>query len=322
MSEHDPQERVAYKGDIKPVFDRVANDFELGAIHSFSPATVGYEDFNVLLETEKGKHFVKVFSEYRTPADIDRLEEIMQAVLSKGVRHPKIYEFDSRLQYRDQTSGLTMMVMEHIPGQTFYDTQRVPNDEELAQIMKQATLINSVDLQPAYLEDSWSILNTAKVYEAIKDDVTLKDKEIIETAIGEFSEVDTAALPHRFVHGDLTRANLIKAENGQMYVIDFSVANWYPRIQELAVVIGNLMNNVDVTENYLETMKRVVSMYVQAGGELTEAEMTALPAYARMAFTAELVGALKERLTNPNVPPENDHWMELGRAGLKRSLSQ
>ncbi len=41
----------------------------------------------------------------------------------------------------------------------------------------------------------------------------------------------------RFVEG-----NTIKGDDGKIYIIDFSVANWYPRIQELAVMAANLLH--------------------------------------------------------------------------------
>lgn len=105
-----------------------------------------------------------------------------------------------------------------------------------------------------------------------------------------------------------------------MYIVDFSVANWYPRIQELAVIIANLLNDEYGNRTYTDNLKQVVRLYIEEGGELAEEEVRALPAYARVAYAAELVGAHRERLESDRPPKENQYWLHLGRIGLERSL--
>ena len=287
MSEHDPRERIAYEGELEPVFARVGEVYHLGGALGHEVVMTGYEDLNVVLNTESGKHFAKVFSADRTPDEVTRFGNIMSAVLGQGVQHPDIYQQNHQLIYTDQESRLSMVVMKHVEGRTFYDTGQVPDDEELRQIMRQAVLINSVPIKPPFLYDSWAVQSLQDVFEPIKTRIPSEDAELIEGALTDFAGIDQARLPHCFVHGDLVKSNILKGDDSKIYILDFSVSNWYPRIQELAVIVGNLLNSEETTEPYLDTLKKAVKFYVSEGGELTEKEVKVLPAFARAASAAE-----------------------------------
>lgn len=127
-------------------------------------------------------------------------------------------------------------------------------------------------------------------------------------------------MPHCFVHGDITKSNTIKSEDGTLYVIDFSVANWYPRIQEIAVIVGNLLSAEGSEGSLLEILKLVVTKYVEQGGILMTEEMEALPAYVRAAYAMEFIGASVEKHVNNNDSEENEYWRNLGWSGIKRAL--
>ncbi len=53
----------------------------------------------------------------------------------------------------------------------------------------------------------------------------------VEQAMARYAEILVDDLPHTFVHGDFTKANVLNGDDGKVYILDFSVANWYPRIQ-------------------------------------------------------------------------------------------
>ena len=59
------QKRIEYQGDLKPVFEDVCQQYNLGNFISFNIIKSGYEDFNIRLKTSKGHSFVKVFAKFR-----------------------------------------------------------------------------------------------------------------------------------------------------------------------------------------------------------------------------------------------------------------
>lgn len=321
MSVHDPRSRISYTGELGPVFERAAHAYRLGDFQSYEVVPVGYEDFNAALRTTEGKFFAKVFFSDRTDPEIDRWEAMMHAVIDGRVSHPHLYSAHGEFVYNDQKSDLSMAAMDFIEGETFFDLKRTPTSEELVLILRQAVLVNDIDHKPDYLPDSWAIPNIKETYAPIKDKIQVEDSELIEKALAELDGVNINKLPHCFVHGDFTKSNILLGNDGEVYILDFSVSNWYPRIQELAVIVGNLLNSTEESESFYDVLKKVVRGYVEQGGKLTDREMDALPAYCRAAYASELIGGSRELIINRNDTEETSYWIELGRAGLRRAYS-
>lgn len=320
MTEQDPHLRLEYEGSMEPVFKGAARAFNIGKFKDYEVVPIGYEDFNAIVRTNEGTYFSKVFAGYRSADDVGRYKNIMQAVVQAGVSHPRFYEAENSLVYTDGDTGLSMVVMDFVSGKTFYEMERTPSQNELHQILSQTVAINKIPHRPPYLEDSWAIPNLKETYALVKDSVGDEDKKVIEKVVEDLERVDIAALPHSFVHGDIVKSNVLKGDDGKMYILDFSVANWCPRIQELAVIVGNLMNSVRGRRTFESIVKDVVYGYVMSGGELTTEEMDVTVAYSRAAYASEFVGAVREQVVNHNNTQENDYWLRLGRAGLHRAM--
>lgn len=320
MNKQLQNQRLEYTGDLHPVFQSVAHDFGFGELDSYEIVDIGYEDFNVVIQTGGQKYFVKIFSKERSADEIHRYAGVVEAALAAGVRHPKLHEHQGKPIYTEPTSGLKMAVMQFVEGKTFYqDGKRTPTDEELKQVLAQAVLIAKTPLRPVLLEDSWAIQNTGKWYEEIKDKLTETDRALIEQALEDFQHTNYEQLPHCLVHGDLIKSNLMIGTDNKIFVLDFSVANWYPRVQELAVIGANLMNDGGALVDFKTLVHKIVTIYQEQGGELTQEEIEALPAVTRLAYAAELVGSLKEEILNGNDTDENKYWLQMGRIGLQKS---
>ena len=219
MSELLQNQRLEYTGNLQPVFQSVAHDFGFGELDSYNIVDIGYEDFNVVIQTGGQKHFVKIFSKERSADEVQRYAEVVEAALNAGVRHPVLHKYQDNPIYAEPTSGLKMAVMQFVEGKTFYqDGKRTPTDEELKQVLAQAVLIAKTPLKPALLEDSWALQNTGKWYEEIKDKVVEADRALIEQALEDFGQTNYEQLPHCLVHGDLIKSNLIVGADGKIYV--------------------------------------------------------------------------------------------------------
>lgn len=111
----------------------------------------------------------------------------------------------------------------------------------------------------------------------------------------------------------------MKADDGKIYVFDFSVANWYPRIQELAVIIANLLHD-DNDDLSLEDKSKLIADEYSQFSPLTDEERRYLPDYALAGIAMEFLGAHQEKFINGIDNEENAYWMKLGREGLKKAL--
>ncbi len=53
---------------------------------------------------------------------------------------------------------------------------------------------------------------------------------------------DLIVYPVMAITCDLTKGNVLRSADGEIFLLDFAVASQYPRIQEIAVIAANLMH--------------------------------------------------------------------------------
>ncbi|MCL5676115.1 MAG: phosphotransferase, partial [Patescibacteria group bacterium] len=205
-------------------------------------------------------------------------------------------------------------------GKNFIELGRVPNTEERKLVVDQAVKINSIDYRPPYLFDSWAIPNIKVMFEKVKKFIQPDDLKMVERVIAQYSEIPVDTLPHCFVHGDFTKANVVMGEDGKIYILDFSVANWYPRIQELSVIVANLLYDKENPTTLQERIDLVLNEYSRLN-PLTEEEKKYIYPYALAGVAMEFLGAHQEKYINGNDTEETDFWMNLGRNGLKKEFA-
>lgn len=311
------QKRINYQGNLKHVFKKVCEDFSIGRYQSHITVSIGYEDFNLIVKTDKGNFFVKIFGAFRNTDECQRYVNIIKHALDAGVSHPKLYESNQGLLYQ-LTSGSVdrLIVMEYIDGKTFYQLQTMPTVQEIKFIVKQVTLINTINLKPSLVYDHWAIVNLLKEYEEKKKYLSKEDNKFIEPLVKKFGSLPIQKLPHCFVQGDITKTNTMKSDKGNIYILDFAVANWYPRIQELAVLLCDLFFNPNKTESFLDIYELVLSEY-QKYILLTSDEISLLPLYVKLAHVMHVLLANYEKVQNGSTSTENEYFLNIGREGLR-----
>ena len=276
----------------------------------------GYEDFNVKVETDSGKYLFKVMGDFRTDEEAGQYADIIETVVNNGIAHPKIHKSVQGNLYRANLNGvdIRLVVMDFVDGKDFFQLKEKPTREEAIFLVDQAAKISKINLIPEYVYDSWAIPNFLKEYNDIKDKLDSDDLKYVEPLASSFSEFEIEKLPHCFVHGDLIATNVIRSNNNGLYIIDFAVANYYPRIQELAVLLCDLLF-VEDKEKYLENYKLVLGTY-QKEVKLEEREIELLPTFIKLAHAMHIVPATREKIKG-NLLPENDFWLNSGQRGIR-----
>ncbi|MDO8503884.1 MAG: phosphotransferase [bacterium] len=316
-----PVDRLNYTGSLEPVIKRLCGAYQIGEPTDFSVFELGYEDCNVLVVTGDKKYVAKIFSKGRSDDDIKGYVGRIEKVLEAGVNHPPLLTTTSgKTVYVDQEANrISMVLMQFVEGSSFYQPGRAPNSEELQRITEQAAKINSIDYHPELVYDSWAIPNIHDMFDRVKQFIEPDDLELVKEAISQYDQIPVSTLPYCFVHGDFTKLNVIKGDGGKMYILDFSVSNWYPRIQELAVIAANLLHDEKDDLSLAERCNRVADAYSKAG-QLTEDERRYLLPYALAGIAMEFMGAIQEKYINGNDTEETKHWHNLGRNGLIQAL--
>jgi len=263
-----------------------------------------------------------MFANFRDEAEIERYVDVMVKALEAGVQHPKLLK--SSLGYLQKLhfdgKEISLCVMEKIDGVSFYEKNLKATKDEMRFLIQQAALINKIDLSPKPVYDSWAIVHFLEEYKKKrqyldKDDLILSDR--LEK---QFSELEIEKLPHCFVHGDIIKTNVMKDKNGKLYIIDFSVSSYYPRIQELAVLLCNMLFDEDNPETFPDYYKLAVEEY-QKHNTLTKKEIEILPLFVKVAHVMHVLCATYEKVAKGNDSIENDYWINLGKKGLKYSVN-
>lgn len=311
------QERIGYKGDLKQFFCEVVNDYGLGSLVSFSPILQGYEEFNVKVQTDLNQYLFKVMDNSRSNEEAQQYANIIETIVDNGVAHPKIYKGVQGSLYRKNYNGveIRLVVMDFIEGKDFFQAKDKPTKDEAIFLIDQAAKISKINLKPEYVYDSWAIPNFFKEYNDVKDKLETDDLKYLEPLAINFSELEIEKLPHCFIHGDLIATNVIRSNNSGLYIIDFAVANYYPRIQELAVLLSDLLF-VEDKEKYIENYKLVLEIY-QKNVDLNQREIDLLPTYIKLAHAMHIVPATREKAKGNLLLPENDFLLKSGQKGIR-----
>jgi len=124
-----PTDRLNYTGDLTPIINDICTTYHLGAVQEFSVIEVGYEDCNVIIETEADAFLAKMFAAFRTPDDVERYATTIKKVSEAGVYHPELIETPAG-ETTHKTHGITLALLKFVAGKTFYDLGRPPDDDE------------------------------------------------------------------------------------------------------------------------------------------------------------------------------------------------
>ena len=310
------QSRTGYQGDIEKLLRLVIKDYSLGEYVSHKPILKGYEDFNIFIETSKGKFLTKIMAATRSDDETKQYSEIIRTAIDSEISHPKLYRGPKGDLYQIVIDGknIRLVVMDYIDGNDFYSLNKKPTEEEIIFLSQQAAKINQLNLNPKFVYDSWAIPNFPREYDQVKDKLDKADLEYIEPLAEKFGKLNINKLPHCFVHGDIISTNVIKSNDSGLYIIDFAVANIYPRIQELAILLCDLLF-VTNKEKYLSHYNLALAEY-QKIIQLEKEEINILPTYIKLAHAMHIIPATREKFKGTKVP-ENDFWLKSGQEGIR-----
>lgn len=312
------QQRIGFSGNLIEISKMVCVDFSLGEVTGCKPILIGYEDFNLYLETSRGKFFVKIFANNKMLDECKRNVDIMVEALKAGVSLPKLYPSGQGYLHIKELNGIVLQlcVMDFIDGKDYFSSKELVTKEDIKDIVRQAALINTLPIIPLSVYDHWAITNFPEEFKKKKEYLDVDDLVLLEPLIKKFQSLNIEQLPHCFVHGDIIETNVIKDRQGKIWIVDFSVSNYYPRIQELAVLGCDILfnKNVDETESNLKT---ALDEY-QKTIKLSSQEIEALPTYIKLAHAMHVLCATYEKKANDNHSKENEYYLEMGRTGLRQ----
>lgn len=312
-------DRINLNTNLENISKEICKKYNLDEYISDELILVGYEDFNYILNTTKGKYCVKIFNKERTNKDVNNYIDRIEIASTLNINTPKVYRVKNNcLQIIDISNNqYRLCVFEYVNGKSFYDLNEIPTEKEIKEIIKQMVYIHNAKLDSEYIYDKWTITNFIKEYKDKKNYLDKKYIDIFNKLTNRLEKVDFNKLVYSFVHGDIISSNVMKDKNNKLWIIDFAVSNYLPRIVDLAVTSCNLCLNPTSKAKTIESTKMILEEY-QKYIKLNEYELETFPLFYDL---ANAMGILQISYLNSigEASDEDKFWLEESERGLSFS---
>ena len=317
--EQEFKDRINLNTDLNIISKQICRNYDLGEYISDTIITVGYEDFNYILETTKGKYCVKIFNKERTDEDckyyIDRIELASEI----DINTPKLYKTNSESECIVEVNGIKyrLCVFEYINGSSFFDLEIIPNEDEIKEIIRQMAIIHKQQLNSKFIYDKWAIVNFIEEFEDKKIYLNKDDYKKSSELLAKFKNIDMKNLPYAFTHGDIISTNVMRDNNGKLWIIDFAVSNYLQRIVDLAVSSCNLCLNPDSIEETKSKINMILREY-EKYNKLTDYEKEVFPIFFDIANAMGIL-QISYLISQGEASEEDKFWYNESKKGLEFS---
>jgi len=315
----DFNKRIGLNTDLKNISEQICSQYNLGGFISNELITIGYEDYNYYLTTTKGKYCVKIFNNIRTRQDIVNYLERIRVVANSQINAPKPLKInnDIVLELDYKKNHYDICVFEYIDGKNYFELNQKASKEIIKELAKQTAMINQLDIKPDFIYDSWAIINFEEEYKNKREYLSDKYKEEFDQLLTKFKCIDLDKLPKGFVHGDIISTNVMLDSTNKVWIIDFAVSNYLPRIIDLAVISCNMCLDNSSKENTYENIALLVSEYNKYT-PLSEYELSAFRTFYKLANAMHILQTQYIIKTDGD-SAENEYWLNEGIVGYSFS---
>ena len=313
-------ERIKNVKDLKLISEEICKIYNLGQLINYKHIEVGYEDFNMVIESTRGKYFAKLLNKSRPKEEKERLVKILEKSIENGVSVPKIYKIDGKgiSQIIVNNKILDVILMDYIDGENMLFLDRGFTSDEIKKVAKEMATINKIDYNVEAYYDEWTITNFENEYNKKIGALDNHNKMLVTSVYKEWTKVDFTKLKQTYIHGDIIKSNLILDKNNKVWVIDFSVLNYLPRVIELAVA----MFGICLTDNREQSIKNINTLlkeYIKYN-KIDEYEIQVLPIIFNLISAMNVLQTAYIKNTDETFE-ENEHWLSEGIKGINLKLS-
>lgn len=311
----DFNKRINLNTDLRNISKLICHNYSFGKFISNELITIGYEDYNYCLTTAKGKYFVKIFNKGRTTQDIKNYIERIRAVVKSEISFPKplLFNGDITLPLDYEGNHYDICVFEYICGKNYFELKENPSCDVIKELAKQAAMINNLNIKPEFIYDSWGIMNFKQEYIKKRKYLTDKYKNEFDRLLIELNNINFENLPKGFVHGDIISTNVIIDQNSKVWIIDFAVSNYLPRIIDLAVISCNMCLVKKSKAKTYENISLLLCEYNKYN-KLTNYELELFGTFYKLANAMHILQA-QYIIQTYGDSEENQYWLNEGITG-------
>lgn len=318
----DFNKRIGLNTDLDNISREICRAYSLGDFISNTLITIGYEDYNYYLVTSKGKFCVKIFSKERTKEDVENYLNRIRIVANSNINAPKPLKVndDIFLSLDYYQNNYDICVFEYINGKNYFELQEKPSYDVIQELARQTAMINNLDIKPNFIYDSWAITSFIEEYNNKREYLSDEYLGEFDTLLEEFKNIDFEQLPKAFVHGDIISTNVMRDIDQKIWIIDFAVSNYLPRIIDLAVLSCNMCLDKDSKDNTYKNISLLLSEYNKYN-KLTEYELQVFWTFYKVANAMHILQTQYIIKTDGD-SEENQYWLNEGIVGFSFSKDE
>lgn len=312
-------ERIHNIKDTKIIAEKVCQYYNLGKLINQKHIEIGYEDFNMIINTSTGEYFIKILNKSRPKNEQIRLVDIIEKAIKGGVQVPKIHQINGKSIFELEINNkiLNIIVMDYIKGTNVLLLNRDLNHGEICSVAKEMAKIDKIDFRVEPYYDEWTITNFESEYNKKIEKIDAEDKLLVEKAYKQMLKVDFKKFKMSYTHADIIKSNLILDNENKIWVIDFSVLNYLPRVIELAVAMFGVCLTKD-REISINNMNILINEYNKYN-KLDSYEISNLPIIFNCISAMNILQTSFIKATDETFE-ENEHWLSEGRKGILLNL--
>lgn len=307
--------RIGLNTNLKNISKVICEKFNIGVFISNELIEIGYEDYNYILTTSTGKYCVKIFNNERSATDVKNYLERIKVVSKSEVSSPKPLKINGDILFSMEINGnhYDLCVFEYINGKNFFELQILPSEEIIKELAKQTAMINNLDIKPEFIYDSWAIINFLEEFNEKRVYVSDEYKLEFDKLVEKLKSINMGVLPKGFVHRDIISTNVMVDENQRVYIIDFAVSNYLPRIIDLAVIACNMCLDKNSLENTFDNISLLLREYNKYN-ELTDYELEVFNVFYQLANAMHIIQTEYIAKIDGD-SKENQYWLNEGIIG-------
>lgn len=315
----DFNKRIGLNTDLKNISEQICQRYNLGNFISNELIAIGYEDYNYYLTTSAGKYCVKIFSKIRTEEDIKNYLARIRAVADSEINAPKplIINNDITLSLDYENNHYDICVFEYINGKNYFELGKKPSTDIIKELAKQTAMINNLEINPNFIYDSWAIINFEEEYQNKRKYISEEYQNEFDKLLMELKNIDFERLPKAFVHGDIISTNVMLDNTDKIWIIDFAVSNYLPRIIDLAVISCNMCLDEKSRENTCANIDLLIKEYNKYN-KLTEYELEVFEIFYKLANAMHILQT-EYIIKTDGDSEENQYWLNEGIIGFSYS---
>ena len=310
-------DRIDRIDDVDILFSEVCKVYNLGRLINSDQVKIGYEDFNSIIDTENGKYFVKIFSNFRDDKEVDEVIERQLVATEAGISTPKIFrnnnnEIITTINIGD--SKFRLIVTGYVNGKDFCSSGDDPTNNDLLQIVEIAANLQKINYKPPFIYDSWAISSFVQEFEKKRGLLSGDHLKLLKPIYEEFKKFDYEKLPKGYTHGDMIVTNLIKDDKGKIWLVDYSVANYTARLNEIAVICCDPAVILGDKNSTKLRIKKTFQMWCDSVNA-TDFEKENFQLLLDVANAIHVMNSSIEK-QNGNDSKENEYFLDSGLFGL------